>query len=178
MEGNKLWNYDSDFTVIMPIMLMHTCSCSLFCLLCFLSHAISKGEKKRRRRKRHHHIIIFIWGMSPFHKKKCTLCSNVKFNSVFYSCTNCLANSVLYSRDHKQGFILYCISTHWTIILMRDCKENLLGRIIRTLFVRLLGPSLVGAVKVGSERFFFFQGNCLYNLSEEATVDNMNIRKT
>lgn len=52
------------------------------------------------------------------------LCSNVKFNSVFYRCTNCLANSVLYSRDHKQGFILYCISTHWTIIRIRDCKEN------------------------------------------------------
>lgn len=36
----------------------------------------------------------------------------------------CLANSVLYSCDHKQGFILYCISTHWTIIRRRDCKEN------------------------------------------------------
>lgn len=75
------------------------------------------------------------------------------FNSVFYSCTNCLPNSVLYSCEHKQGFILYCISTHWTIILMRDCKENLLERIIRTLVVRLPGP-LVGAVTVGSERIF------------------------
>lgn len=53
---------------------------------------------------------------------------------------------------------------------MRDCKEN------QNTFC-LLGPNLVGAVKVGSERIFFFQGNCLYNLSEEATVDNMNIKK-
>lgn len=42
---------------------------------------------------------------------------------VCYRCTNCLANSVLYSRAHQQGLILYCISTtHWTII--RLCKEN------------------------------------------------------
>lgn len=137
----------------MPILLMRTCSCSLFYLLCFLSHAISKGKK---RGKRYHHIIIFIWGMSPYHRKRfCTLRSNVKFNSVFYSCTNCLANSVLYSRDHKQGFILYCISTHWTIIRIRDCKENLMGWRIWTLLVGLLGPSLAGAVEVGSERNIF-----------------------
>lgn len=115
-----------------------------------------KKMKKKKKKKTPPYYYFYLRDVS-IPQKKCTLCSNVKFNSVFYSCTNCLANSVLYSRDHKQGFILYCISTHWTIILMRDCKENLLGRIIRTLFVRWLGPSLVGAVKVGSERFFFFK---------------------
>lgn len=48
----------------------------------------------------------------------------VEFNSVFYRCTNCLADSVLYSCDDTQGFIVYCISTHWTIIRLRDCKEK------------------------------------------------------
>lgn len=99
------------------------------------------------------------------------------FNSVFYSCTNCLPNSVLYSCEHKQGFILYCISTHWTIILMRDCKENLLERIIRTLCVRFVWGPLVGAVKFESQRIFFSQEKCLYNLSGETTMDIMNLEK-
>lgn len=106
-------------------MLKRTCSCSLFYLLCFLSHAISKkGGEKRRRKEKDTTKSLFLSEGCLHEKRFCIFHSNVKFNSVFYRCTNCLANSVLYSRDHKQGFILYCISTHWTIIRIRDCKEN------------------------------------------------------
>lgn len=62
-----------------------------------------------------------------------------------------LANSVLYSRDHTQGFILYCKSTHGTIIPKRDCKENDVCVCVistkRKLQTFGAGPTIVGAVK-------------------------------
>lgn len=73
---------------------------------------MGEGEEKKRTPPNHYFYLRDVSMRRDF----CIFCSNVKFNSVFYRCTNCLANSVLYSRDHKQGFILYCISTHWTII--------------------------------------------------------------
>lgn len=57
---------------------------------------------------------------------------------------------------------------------MRDCKENLLERIIRTLVVRLLGP-LVGDVKVESERIFLKE--IAYSLSGEAIMDIINFKE-
>lgn len=57
-------------------------------------------------------------------KRWSIFCLNVQLNRVFYRCTNCPADSVLYSCDLTQGFILYCISTHWTITCLRDCKEK------------------------------------------------------
>lgn len=127
----------------------------------FLSHAITKGEKKKRRRKKKPTISLFLSEgcLHSTQKNNVLYVQMSSFNSVFYSCTNCLPNSVLYSCEHKQGFILYCISTHWTIILMRDCKENLLERIIRTLCVRFVWGPLVGAVKFESQRIFFLKKN-------------------
>lgn len=73
---------------------------------------------------------------------------------MFYRCTNCLAYSVLYSRDHKQGFILYCISTHWTIICIRDCKENDTESVGKENIFGA-GPLIAGAVDVWEwEKYF------------------------
>lgn len=97
-------------------LLKSTCSCSLFYLLYFLSHAISKHRKKKERKEHHHVIIFYLKDVSVPQENILYFQFKLKFDSVFNRCTNCLANSVLYSCEHTQGFILYCISTHWTII--------------------------------------------------------------
>lgn len=139
--SKKLWIAHTNFTFMTPTWLHGTCSWPLFYLLCFLSHAIRHKWKKKRKKNNSTICVFFIWGMSPNEKIICIFCSNVKFNSVFNRCTNCLANSVLYSCDHNRGLSCTVYLTHWTIICFKRLKRKFY-REVRTLVV--LGNSQVG----------------------------------